>query len=119
MAAFTIRSGRSEEHTSESSHSQISYAVFCLKKKKKTAGMRLISLATLISKTPPPIITTLVPQRITLTIYSIQSVVTPRSTVRTDTHSVHIALAKLGRKNYTTNSKKIGQQSLRFITKRL
>src|SRR2546427_6339167 len=28
--------GRSEEHTSNSSHSQISYAVFCLKKKKKT-----------------------------------------------------------------------------------
>src|SRR5256886_1323416 len=27
---------RSEEHTSEPSHSQISYAVFCLKKKKKT-----------------------------------------------------------------------------------
>src|SRR5688572_32458929 len=27
---------RSEEHTSDSSHSQISYAVFCLKKKKKT-----------------------------------------------------------------------------------
>src|SRR5688572_31352896 len=27
--------GRSEEHTSDSSHSQISYAVFCLKKKKK------------------------------------------------------------------------------------
>src|SRR5688572_31206384 len=26
--------GRSEEHTSDSSHSQISYAVFCLKKKK-------------------------------------------------------------------------------------
>src|SRR2546427_7742947 len=26
---------RSEEHTSNSSHSQISYAVFCLKKKKK------------------------------------------------------------------------------------
>src|SRR2546430_13389526 len=26
---------RSEEHTSESSHSQISYAVFCLKKKNK------------------------------------------------------------------------------------
>src|SRR2546430_8598221 len=25
---------RSEEHTSDSSHSQISYAVFCLKKKK-------------------------------------------------------------------------------------
>src|SRR6266853_3880510 len=27
---------RSEEHTSELRHSQISYAVFCLKKKKKT-----------------------------------------------------------------------------------
>src|SRR2546430_3465651 len=27
---------RSEEHTSDSSHSQISYAVFCLKKKNKT-----------------------------------------------------------------------------------
>src|SRR2546430_4075676 len=27
-------SDRSEEHTSDSSHSQISYAVFCLKKKK-------------------------------------------------------------------------------------
>src|SRR6266567_9174281 len=27
--------GRSEEHTSELQHSQISYAVFCLKKKKK------------------------------------------------------------------------------------
>src|SRR2546430_5214403 len=30
-----LRAVRSEEHTSESSHSQISYAVFCLKKKKK------------------------------------------------------------------------------------
>src|SRR6266496_2730097 len=29
------RYGRSEEHTSESSHVEISYAVFCLKKKKK------------------------------------------------------------------------------------
>src|SRR5947209_13267463 len=27
--------GRSEEHTSNSSHANISYAVFCLKKKKK------------------------------------------------------------------------------------
>src|SRR2546430_9826303 len=27
---------RSEEHTSDSSHSQISYAVFCLKKKRST-----------------------------------------------------------------------------------
>src|SRR2546427_7722589 len=31
---------RSEEHTSELSHSQISYAVFCLKKKKKTTNKR-------------------------------------------------------------------------------
>src|SRR5689334_25324383 len=30
-----MRYGRSEEHTSELSHSSISYAVFCLKKKKK------------------------------------------------------------------------------------
>src|SRR2546422_2303102 len=29
------RAGRSEEHTSDSSHGYISYAVFCLKKKKK------------------------------------------------------------------------------------
>ena len=29
--------GRSEEHTSEPSHDQISYAVFCLKKKKNTS----------------------------------------------------------------------------------
>src|SRR2546430_3535851 len=29
---------RSEEHTSNSSHSQISYAVFCLKKKKKSTS---------------------------------------------------------------------------------
>src|SRR2546430_11146334 len=35
---------RSEEHTSDSSHSQISYAVFCLKKKKiiTTESRRLI-----------------------------------------------------------------------------
>src|SRR5258708_24700805 len=31
-----LQSGRSEEHTSELSHQIISYAVFCLKKKKKT-----------------------------------------------------------------------------------
>src|SRR5438270_2571016 len=30
-----IQAHRSEEHTLNSSHSQISYAVFCLKKKKK------------------------------------------------------------------------------------
>src|SRR2546430_5620948 len=35
QARFLLR--RSEEHTSDSSHSQISYAVFCLKKNKKTA----------------------------------------------------------------------------------
>src|SRR2546430_5608065 len=33
--AFRTGTGRSEEHTSDSSHSQISYAVFCLKKKTK------------------------------------------------------------------------------------
>src|SRR5258707_9486946 len=31
---------RSEEHTSELSHANISYAVFCLKKKKKNATHR-------------------------------------------------------------------------------
>src|SRR2546430_10477415 len=31
-----LRIERSEEHTSDSSHSQISYAVFCLKKKQLT-----------------------------------------------------------------------------------
>src|SRR5690348_18213141 len=40
---------RSEEHTSDSSHPSISYAVFCLKKKKKmgaldTAGGALVRL---------------------------------------------------------------------------
>src|SRR2546430_3389970 len=32
---------RSEEHTSNSSHSQISYAVFCLKKKKNSTNATL------------------------------------------------------------------------------
>src|SRR2546427_9480226 len=32
---YAERYERSEEHTSDSSHSQISYAVFCLKKKNK------------------------------------------------------------------------------------
>src|SRR2546427_6957797 len=32
---LVTQQARSEEHTSDSSHSQISYAVFCLKKKKK------------------------------------------------------------------------------------
>src|SRR3989475_2427455 len=31
---------RSEEHTSEPSHSQISYAVFCLKKKEHTSELQ-------------------------------------------------------------------------------
>src|SRR2546427_6102063 len=34
---------RSEEHTSELRHSQISYAVFCLKKKKKKRVIRHIA----------------------------------------------------------------------------
>src|SRR5688572_32452427 len=36
---------RSEEHTSEPSHSQISYAVFCLKKKKKHTENDIDNLA--------------------------------------------------------------------------
>src|SRR5207248_6844317 len=32
---------RSEEHTSDSSHRTISYAVFCLKKKKKTTQINV------------------------------------------------------------------------------
>src|SRR5210317_1247535 len=36
--------GRSEEHTSElQSHSEISYAVFCLKKKKKKEKNKILS----------------------------------------------------------------------------
>src|SRR2546430_5724606 len=35
LAAGAVGAARSEEHTSDSSHSQISYAVFCLKKKKR------------------------------------------------------------------------------------
>src|SRR5205085_6848324 len=34
ITAGRLHGNRSEEHTSELSHSQISYAVFCLKKKK-------------------------------------------------------------------------------------
>src|SRR2546427_12473216 len=34
-----LPSSRSEEHRLNSSHSQISYAVFCLKKKKKTPAV--------------------------------------------------------------------------------
>ena len=35
-----LTGGRSEEHTSNSSHITISYAVFCLKKKKKKWNWR-------------------------------------------------------------------------------
>src|SRR6056300_1349513 len=39
MENFRANGGRSEEHTSElQSHSEISYAVFCLKKKNKHAS---------------------------------------------------------------------------------
>src|SRR5256886_3461811 len=43
LADFLLQSGfaggaRSEEHTLNSSHSQISYAVFCLKKQRPHAG---------------------------------------------------------------------------------
>src|SRR5271167_5052048 len=38
VMAGHLRRSRSEEHTSESSHVSISYAVFCLKKKKKTGA---------------------------------------------------------------------------------
>src|SRR2546422_1587229 len=38
-AAAIPTATRSEEHTSESSHGYISYAVFCLKKKNKRQGI--------------------------------------------------------------------------------
>src|SRR5256886_8844153 len=48
---------RSEEHTSESSHSQISYAVFCLKKKKalqhSAQSLSLTSLRPIMRMTLP------------------------------------------------------------------
>src|SRR2546427_8833358 len=40
FARRPVNGARSEEHTSELRHSQISYAVFCLKKKKKTAHIQ-------------------------------------------------------------------------------
>src|SRR5213080_5580878 len=44
---------RSEEHTSElQSHSGISYAVFCLKKKKKKKNYRVIRCLYVHTKTP-------------------------------------------------------------------
>src|SRR2546427_7962638 len=41
-SATTAVVTRSEEHTSELRHSQISYAVFCLKKKKKKLRNRIL-----------------------------------------------------------------------------
>src|SRR2546430_10954664 len=38
LEQHAIREERSEQHTSNSSHSQISYAVFCLKKKEKNSA---------------------------------------------------------------------------------
>src|SRR2546430_12093368 len=52
-----MRVERSEEHTSESSHSQISYAVFCLKKKKCTFYSSYCQkqfYTTCITFSPPP-----------------------------------------------------------------
>src|SRR5947209_13042626 len=40
-----IKPSRSEEHTSESSHANISYAVFCLKKKNKDIDDHLSTTA--------------------------------------------------------------------------
>src|SRR5688572_31443270 len=40
----TLDEARSEEHTSELHHSQISYAVFCLKKKNDAVGLCAPSL---------------------------------------------------------------------------
>src|SRR2546427_9161550 len=45
------QTARSEEHTSDSSHSQISYAVFCLKKKKATEFESYITMTKLTSNT--------------------------------------------------------------------
>src|SRR2546428_9388433 len=40
LVGLELRGQRSEEHTSDSSHDQISYAVFCLKKKTMTSDER-------------------------------------------------------------------------------
>src|SRR3546814_2460028 len=51
-ASHPPRAGRSEEHTSElQSLMRISYAVFCLKKKKNTIASTLISIKTNITNT--------------------------------------------------------------------
>src|SRR2546430_7718572 len=44
---------RSEEHTSDSSHSQISYAVFCLKKKNQAAEELRNTIPAPSSREPP------------------------------------------------------------------
>src|SRR3989449_4128281 len=48
----TLRSVRSEEHTSELSHGYISYAVFCLKKKKRQIWERHATIASTASWSP-------------------------------------------------------------------
>src|SRR2546427_7102566 len=49
---------RSEEHTSELSHSQISYAVFCLKKKKKNQQCDTRNQRTAVMKNPQRMVAT-------------------------------------------------------------
>src|SRR5476649_384002 len=54
--AGNCRAGRSEEHTSELSHTVISYAVFCLKKKKRKEVVDVTMMefsADLLSLVPP------------------------------------------------------------------
>src|SRR2546430_7980296 len=49
----SVRHGDRKSTRLNSSHSQISYAVFCLKKKKKTYNIALVQRQPLISHTPP------------------------------------------------------------------
>src|SRR5690242_20882150 len=55
----TLTRARSEEHTSELHHMSISYAVFCLKKKKKNKIIRVViskhNLLNSISLHPHPV----------------------------------------------------------------
>src|SRR2546426_4511327 len=50
--ALLLDLNRSEEHTSNSSHLVISYAVFCLKKKKNMHSRRLSSVLIEASRSP-------------------------------------------------------------------
>src|SRR2546430_6694176 len=51
-SAATASPGRSEEHTSELQSSQISYAVFCLKKKNRGGGRAYQPYT--VGRPPPP-----------------------------------------------------------------